>query len=70
MSLAMPAKKKIPKSVIRAFIKRHRIRSVSKVIKDVDSVRVDPAAAGRAGGPPLPPWRRALHRRSAGEQPS
>jgi hypothetical protein len=56
------AAKKIPKSVIRAFIKRHRIRSFSAVIKDVDSVRVDPAAAGS----PTPPWRR----KSTGEQPS
>jgi hypothetical protein len=60
------ATKKIPDSVIRAFIKRHRIPSFSKVINDVDSVRVDPAAAGS----PTPPWRRALNRNSTGEQPS
>jgi len=61
MSLAMAAKK-IPKSVIRAFIKRHRMRSVSMVIEDVDSVRVDPNAPGS----PTPPWRR----KSSGEQSS
>jgi hypothetical protein len=60
------ATKKIPDSVIRAFIKRHRIRSFSAVIKDVDSVRVDPAAAGS----PTPPWRRLLRHKSTGEQPS
>jgi hypothetical protein len=60
----MPAKK-IPKSVIRAFIERHRMRSFSAVIEDVDSVRVDPAAAGS----PTPPWRRDVPRKSTGEQP-
>jgi hypothetical protein len=56
------AAKKIPKSVIRAFIKREmaRTRSVSIVIEDVDSVRVDPNAPGS----PTPPWRR----KSGGEQ--
>ncbi len=65
MSLAMAAKK-IPDSVIRAFIKRHRIPSVSTVVEDVGSVRVDPAAAGS----PTPPWRRGLRRKHAGGQPS
>jgi len=67
MSLAMAAKK-IPKSVIRAFIQRelHRARSVSIVIEDVDSVRVDPAAPGS----PTPPWRRASRGKSSGEQPN
>jgi hypothetical protein len=60
------AAKKIPKSVIRAFIKRHRIPSFSAVIMDVDSVRVDPAAAGS----PTPPWRRASPGKSSGEQSS
>lgn len=65
MQLEMAAKK-IPKSVIRAFIKRHRIPSFSAVITDVDSVRVDPAAAGS----PTPPWRRGVSRKTTGEQPS
>jgi hypothetical protein len=60
------AAKKIPDSVIRAFIERHRTRFVSTVITDVDTVRVDPAAPGS----PTPPWRRALRRKSSGEQPS
>jgi hypothetical protein len=60
------AAKKIPKSVIRAFIERHRTRFVVTVIEDVDSVRVDPAAPGS----PTPPWRRASRRKSTGEQPS
>ncbi len=56
LRLSDMAARKIPKSVIRAFIKRelHRTRSVSIVIDDVDSVRVDPNAAGS----PTPPWRR------------
>jgi hypothetical protein len=36
------------------------------ILDNVDSVRVDPAAAGS----PTPPWRRALRRKSTGEQPS
>jgi hypothetical protein len=60
------AAKKIPNSVVRAFLKRHVIPSVSTVIKDVDRVRVDPAAAGS----PTPPWRRGMRRKHAGEQPS
>ena len=62
MLLEMDAKK-IPKSVIREFIKRHRMRSFSAVIKDVDSVRVDPAAPGS----PTPPWRRSAPRKKTGE---
>jgi hypothetical protein len=56
LRLSDMAARKIPKSVIRACIKRelHRTRSVSIVIDDVDSVRVDPNAAGS----PTPPWRR------------
>jgi hypothetical protein len=54
LRLSAMAAKKIPKSVIRAFIERHRMRSVSIVIDDVDTVRVDPAAPGS----PTPPWRR------------
>jgi len=65
MLLAMAAKK-IPESVIRAFIERHRIPFVSTVIRDVERVRVDPAAVGS----PVPPWRRASRRKSTGEQPS
>jgi hypothetical protein len=60
------AAKKIPESVIRAFIKRHRIPSVSTVVEDVGSIRVDPAAAGS----PTPPWRRSARRKKTGEQPS
>jgi hypothetical protein len=60
------AAKKIPKSVIRAFMERHRMRSVSIVIEDVDAVRVDPNAPGS----PTPPWRRASGPKSSGEQPS
>jgi hypothetical protein len=60
------AAKKIPASVIRAFIKRHRISFASTVIEDVDTVRVDPAAPGS----PTPPWRRPSRPKSTGEQPS
>jgi hypothetical protein len=59
----MPAKK-IPDSVIRAFLERHRTRSVSIVIDDLDSVRVDPAAPGS----PTPPWRRDVRRKHAVKQ--
>jgi hypothetical protein len=58
----MPAKK-IPDSVIRAFIERHQMPSVSIVIDDLDSVRVDPAAAGS----PTPPSLRDVRRKLAGE---
>jgi hypothetical protein len=57
------AAKKIPTSVVRAFIKHHMIPSVSTVVEDVDRVRVDPAAAGS----PTPPWRRGVHRKNTGE---
>lgn len=60
------AGKKIPDSVVRAFLKRHAIPSVSTVISDVDRVRVDPAAAGS----PAPPWRRRVRRKNTGEQSS
>jgi len=55
---------KVPTSVICGFIKPNRTgiraRRVKLVIvDDLDSVRVDPAMAGRAGGPPLPPWLRS-----------
>jgi hypothetical protein len=59
------ATKKIPKSVILAFMKRHRMPYFSKVIEDVDTVRVDPAAPGS----PTPPWRRASRGKHTGEQP-
>jgi hypothetical protein len=49
----------IPLEVIRAFAERPRTQAVKVVIiEDLDSVRVDPAAAGRedgAGGPQSPP---------------
>ncbi len=58
----MPAKK-IPDSVIRAFVERHQMPSVSIVIDDLDSVRVDPAVAGS----PTPPSLRDVRRKLAGE---
>ena len=58
------ATKKIPASVVRAFIKRHVIPSVSTVVEDVDRVRVDPGAPGS----PTPPWRRGVPRKHSGEQ--
>jgi hypothetical protein len=58
----MPAKK-IPESVIRAFMERHRTRCVSIVIEDLDTVRVDSDAPGS----PIPPWRRGVLCRT-GEQ--
>jgi hypothetical protein len=57
------AAKKIPRSVILAFIKARQRPYFSIVIEDVDSVRVDPAAAGS----PVPRWRRGVLRRT-GEQ--
>jgi len=55
--------KKIPKSVIRAFLEQHRTRSVSIVIEDVDSVRVDPYAPRS----PIAPWRRGVLKRTGEE---
>jgi hypothetical protein len=55
--------KKIPKSVIRAFMERHRTRFVSIVIEDLDTVRVDPDAPGT----PISRWRRGVLCRT-GEQ--
>lgn len=57
------AAKKIPDSVTRAFIERHQMPSVSIVIDDLDSVRVDPAVAGS----PTPPSLRDVRRKIAGE---
>jgi hypothetical protein len=50
----------------RAYLERHQTRSVSIVIEDIDSIRVDPSAPGS----PTPPWRRASGPKSSGEQPS
>jgi hypothetical protein len=60
----MPAKK-IPNSELLASLKRRVVKRVVVVIDDLDSVRVDPAAAGS----PTPPWRRDLRRKTTGEQP-
>jgi hypothetical protein len=44
--------KKISNPALRAYYERHQTRSVSIVIEDIDSVRVDPNAPGS----PTPPW--------------
>jgi hypothetical protein len=51
----MPAKK-IPNSELLASLKRRVVKPVVIVIDDLDSVRVDPAAAGS----PTPSWRRGV----------
>jgi hypothetical protein len=45
-------------------LKRRVLKPVMIVIDDLDSVRVDPAAAGS----PIPSWRRDLRRKTTGEQ--
>ena len=61
-ALAM-ATKKIPNSKLLAALKRRVMKPVVIVIDDLDSVRVDPAAAGS----PTPSWRRGVRRKHAGE---
>jgi hypothetical protein len=58
----MPAKK-IPNSELVASLKRRVVKPVVVVIDDLDSVRVDPAAAGSL----IPSWRRGVLCRT-GEQ--
>ena len=58
--------KKIPNSELLASLKRRVIKPVVVVIDDLDSVRVDPAAASS----PTPSWRLGVRRKHVGKQPS
>ena len=61
----MPTKK-IPNSELLAALKRRVIKPVVVVIDDLDSVRVDPNAAGS----PIPSWRKGVRAKHAGKQSS
>ena len=65
MSLTM-AGKKVLKSELLTALKRRVIKPEVVVIDDLDSVRVDPNAAGS----PIPSWRQGVRAKHAGKQSS